>query len=278
MPTIFPGNVQEILDLGLHGFMLSRHSGLWVGFKIVTNVADETGTTEVSPDRIAPVIPTVELDGKPFRHEINLNLIPPYGLEMERTLHLARLEVARRYAWENKLNRITVPTPGAWLGIMTAGKTYYDVRQALAELGLDDAALRRHGIRMLKMGHAVPDGAADRPRVRARARGDPRRRGEARRSSRCSPRTSSTACPTGRAIVGKADEEDRLLVPAIGELDADLIARASPAAWPGSAGSRRWRRASSTWTSSSAGRARSTLARTAYFCSGCPHNRSHRGS
>ena len=51
--------------------------------------------------------------------QINVNLIPPYGLDMERTLHYARLELARRYAWENKLNRITVPTPDAWLGILT---------------------------------------------------------------------------------------------------------------------------------------------------------------
>src|SRR5216684_2259769 len=133
MPTIFPGNVQDILDLGLHGFMLSRVSGLWVGVKIVTNVADEAGTAEVSPDRVAPVIPTVELDGRPFEHAINVNLIPPYGLDMERTLHHARLELARLYAYENKLNHITVPTPDAWLGIMTTGKTYYDVRQALVE-------------------------------------------------------------------------------------------------------------------------------------------------
>ena len=114
-------------------------------------------------------MPVVELDGKPFAHQINLNLIPPYGLEMERTLHLARLEMARRYAWENRLNRITVPTPGAWLGILTSGKTYYDVRQALARAGP-----RRRRAPPLRDpppqdGHAVPDGAADRARVRARA-------------------------------------------------------------------------------------------------------------
>ncbi len=156
MPTIFPGNVQEILDLGLHGFMLSRVSGLWVGMKIVTNVADEAGTAEASPERVNPVIPTIELDGRPFEHLINVNLIPPYGLDMERTLHHARLELAKLYAYQNKLNRIVVPTPGAWLGIMTTGKTYYDVRQALVELGLDDEELRRHGIRILKMGMLFP--------------------------------------------------------------------------------------------------------------------------
>ena len=66
--------------------------------KIVTNVADEAATADVDPDRVSPVIPTVELDGKPFQHQINVNLIPPYGLDMERTLHGARLELARRYA------------------------------------------------------------------------------------------------------------------------------------------------------------------------------------
>ena len=273
MPTIFPGNVQEILDLGLHGFALSRASGCWVGVKIVTNVADETGTAEVGPERISPVVPTVELDGRPFQHQINLNLIPPYGLEMERTLHLARLEVARRYAAENKLNRIVAPGPSAWLGILTAGKTYYDVRQALLELGLDDAALAHHGIRLLKMGMLFPM----EPRVvRDFARGleEILVVEEKRSFLEMFAKDILYGSPDRPRVVGKGDEEERLLLPATGELDADAIARAI---------ARRVARklridsveARIRHLDELKGRPKSLqLARTAYFCSGCPHNRS----
>ena len=273
MPTIFPGNVQDILDLGRHGFAMSRASGLWVGVKIVTNVADETATAEVSPSRIVPVVPVVEYDGKPFAHQINLNLIPPYGLEMERTLHLARLEMARRYAWENKLNRITVPTPGAWLGILTSGKTYYDVRQALHELGLDDAALRRYGIRLLKMGMLFPM----EPRiVREFAQGleEILVIEEKRAFLEMFAKDILYGAPERPRIVGKQDEEERLLVPAVGELDSDMAARVI---------ARRLARKARIESVEARiqhldelkRRPRTLqLARTAYFCSGCPHNRS----
>jgi indolepyruvate ferredoxin oxidoreductase len=273
MPVLYPGNVQEVLDLGLHGFMLSRTSGLWVGVKIVTNVADETGTAEVDPDRVSPIIPVVELDGKPFQHQINVNLIPPYGLDMERTIHFARLELARRYAYENKLNRITVPTPNAWFGIVTSGKTYYDVRQALAELGLDDDALRRTGIRILKMGMMFPM----EPRiVREFARGlhEILVVEEKRAFLEVFCKDVLYGMPDRPQIVGKLDEEDRPLLTPVGELDSDLIARAI---------ARRLARrvkvesveARIQHLDELKRRPRTlTLARTAFFCSGCPHNRS----
>jgi indolepyruvate ferredoxin oxidoreductase len=273
MPTIFPGNVQDVLDFGLHGFMLSRSSGLWVGMKIVTNVADEAGTADVDPDRVVPVIPTVEFEGKPFRHQINVNLIPPYGLEMERTIHGARLELARRYAWENKLDRILVPTPRAWLGILTSGKTYYDVRQALHELGLDDAALQRYGIRVLKLGMIFPV----EPRIVREFARDLQEIlviEEKRAFLELFAKDILYASPERPLIVGKSDEEERPLVPAAGELDSDLIARAIAR--------RLGRRAR---IESVEARIQHldelkrrpkplTLQRSAFFCSGCPHNRS----
>ena len=273
MPTIFPGNVQEILDLGLHGFMLSRVSGLWVGVKIVTNVADEAGTAEVDPDRVTPIIPVVEVDGKPFQHQINVNLIPPYGLDMERTIHLARLELARRYAWENKLNRITVPTPNAWFGVVTSGKTYYDVRQAFAELGLDDEALRRYGIRILKIGMLSPM----EPRIiREFSRGlhEIMVVEEKRSFIEMFCKDVLYGMAERPQVVGKFDEEDRPLISPLGELDSDLVARAIARRL-----ARRMKIESAEAHISHLDELKRrpkpfTLARTAFFCSGCPHNRS----
>ncbi|HAM60006.1 MAG TPA: hypothetical protein DCQ64_33205, partial [Candidatus Rokubacteria bacterium] len=155
-PLLFPGNVQEVLDLGRLGFELSRYSGCWVGFKIVTNVSDEVGTAEVAPDRIVIADPGFEHEGKPWRATHGMVGFPPWGLEMERELVYGRLEAARAFATANRLNRITVDTPGAWLGITAAGKTYHDLREALRALGLDDDALRRHGVRLLQVRMLFP--------------------------------------------------------------------------------------------------------------------------
>ncbi len=312
MPTLYPGNAQEILDLGLHGFALSRASGCWVGMKVATNVADSTGVAEVGFGRIDPVLPTVELDGRPYIPHTDARLLPPNSVELERTLHYARLELARRYAWENGLNRLVVPTPDAWLGIMVPGKAYHDVRQALAELGLDDAALAHHGIRILHMGMVFP---VEPQIVREFARGlqEILVIEEKRAFLELFARDILYSLPDRPALVGKTDEEGRPLVPSHGELDPDTIARAIAARL-----SRRLtipsvearmaaisRQSSVVSHQSSAGSGRlipilgssASLApntgtppllpttdhglptpplpsRTAYYCSGCPHNRS----
>src|SRR5919197_556542 len=80
MPTFFPGSVEEVLDLGLHAFACSRASGLWSGFKIVTNVADSMGTAEVAPRRVP-----AELPEGGYEHVPSGNLLIPASLEMERT-------------------------------------------------------------------------------------------------------------------------------------------------------------------------------------------------
>src|SRR5919202_2253685 len=151
MPVFFPGDVQDVLDLGLHALGCSRASGLWSGFKIVTNVADAVGTAEVAPDRVQ-----VQLPDSDYEHVPSGNLLAPASLEMERTLLGPRTELALAYARENRVNRIE-GARDAWLGIVVAGKSYYDLRQALRDMGLpDERALERAGIRVLKLGMLWP--------------------------------------------------------------------------------------------------------------------------
>ncbi len=105
MPVFYPGSVQDVLDLGLHALACSRASGLWSGFKIVTSVADAVGTAAVAPDRVMPVMPTVEWNGRPYEHVPNGNLLAPASLDMEQTLFGPRTELALAYARENGVNR-----------------------------------------------------------------------------------------------------------------------------------------------------------------------------
>jgi indolepyruvate ferredoxin oxidoreductase len=272
-PTLFPGSVQEILDLGRYGFELSRYSGLWVGFKIVTNVADEIGTADVHPERVVVRDPRFTWEGKPWRPTQNPMLLPPFGLELEREIHYGRLEAAKAFAAAHPLNRITVPSPGAWLGIAAPGKTYYDLREALHELGLDDAALARYGIRLLKIGLLWP---MEPTVVKEFARGLEEL--FVVEEKRAFVETFIRDVLYNQAerprIVGKQDEQGRPLVPANGELDADRIALllASRLERKVNLGSVTARVA--LLEALRERPAPLTLARQPFFCSGCPHNRS----
>jgi indolepyruvate ferredoxin oxidoreductase len=273
MPTLFPGTVQEILDLGRYGLELSRYSGLWVGFKIVTNVADEIGTAEVHPERIVIRDPGFTWEGKPWRATQNPMLLPPFGLELERELHYGRLEAARAFVAAHPINTITMPTPDAWMGIAAAGKTYHDLREALGELGLDDEGLRRHGIRLLKLGMLWP---MEPLIVREFARG--LRELFVVEEKRAFVETFIRDVLYNQSerpiVVGKQDEQGRPLVPANGELDADRIALLLATRLE-----KRLQLPSITSRVALLEALRErpaplTLARQPFFCSGCPHNRS----
>jgi indolepyruvate ferredoxin oxidoreductase len=275
IPSIYPGNQQDILDFGLHGYMLSRVSGCWIGLKIVTNVADGTGSAEVSPDRIKPIIPVVELDGRPFVPHMNLGMnVRADALEMEYTLYNARHEMARRYARANNLNREVIANPSAWLGIITAGKTYHDVRQAFMEMGLpteDD--IRRAGIRLLKMGMLFP---MEPTVLRDFAQGleEIFVIEEKRPFLEMFAKENLYGRANAPRIVGKFDHEEKALLPMHGELEPDIIGRAlmrrlgqktrleSAEAWI--------KRLDEIHSRSKV----VTLARPAWYCSGCPHNSS----
>ncbi|MDA8365787.1 MAG: indolepyruvate ferredoxin oxidoreductase family protein [Actinomycetota bacterium] len=282
IPVLVPGSPGEILDLGRHAFEISRFSGCWTALKIVTSVADGLGMAEVGPWRLQTSHPTLEFDGRPWRHVQQRRLFVPESLEMERDLAYRRHEAAKAYATANGVNRITVDPADAWLGIIAAGRTYFEVRDALAQLGLDDRELVRLGVRLLKLGMVYP---LEERAVETLARGvDEVLVIEEKRSFvEQFVREILYARSGAPRLVGKRDERREVLVPADGELTADrlvpvLAARLGtrldlprPAGAP--PGPNR-----SAPVAVSLGPIRGASdpppARTAHFCSGCPHNRS----
>jgi indolepyruvate ferredoxin oxidoreductase len=227
----------------------------------------------VGPDRVTIVDPGFVWEGAPWEHKQNMMALPPYSLETERQIFYGRLEAARAFAAANRINRITVPTADAWLGIAAAGKTYYDLREALSELGLDDAALRRYGIRLMQVRMLYP---LEPGTVREFGRGLQELLvvEEKRGFLELLMRDALYNQADRPVIVGKRDLEGKPLVPADGELDADRIAQI--------VASRIERRVQLPSVTSrvallEALRERPqplALVRTPYFCSGCPHNRS----
>jgi indolepyruvate ferredoxin oxidoreductase len=156
MPILHPGNVQEILDLALHGVALSRTCGLWSAVKIVTAVADGSSNIDVGPDRIVPVIPELIWPGIPYVPKATGRVGPPDSTLIENEIYEARYELARMYGVENKLNRVTHDTPNPWLGIAASGRNYHEVLEALHVLGLSHADLRRYGVRLLQINMPHP--------------------------------------------------------------------------------------------------------------------------
>ncbi len=153
MPVLNPSGVQEILDFGILGFALSRYSGCWVGIKCVHDNVESTAIVDGEVGRVKVTIPTdckVPEDGLNIRPWDDRN-------EQEERLHTHKRFAATAFARANNLNQIVLcggKTPR--MGIVTTGKSYLDVRQALAELGIDKIGSSKLGIRLLKIGMVWP--------------------------------------------------------------------------------------------------------------------------
>ena len=279
IPVLYPGTMQEVIDLGLHGIAMSRYSGLWVAFKIVTTVADGFGVAEVAPDRVVPVDPELEVDGEPWRHVQRPGLVTPLSLEQEKDIAYGRLEAATAYAAANGLNEISWSAGAARLGIVAAGRTFTELRQALGDLGLDDEALRRFGIRLLRLGMVWP---VEPEIVRRFASGldEILVLDEKRAFIELFVRDILYGRAGAPRVVGKTDERGRRLVPADGELSADRIAvivaeRLRSGLLGGEVGALPVVVEARLGLIEAAARAtEAEVARTPYWCSGCPHNRS----
>ena len=272
MPVLYPGSAQEILDLGLLGFALSRYCGLWVGVKIVTDVADEYSTVELKP-LPAIVEPEFQVIGRRWRHTQNNNLIAPYSVQQEREVYEERGEAALAFARGNGLNRIAVEARDAWLGIVAAGKTWYDLRGALLDIGLDDAALQKAGIRLLKLGMIHPI----EPEILRKFAGGLEEIliiEEKRAFIETFCKEALYGSGISPLVVGKKDEQGARLVQADDELDADAITRVLARRLRGRIDAPRLETRLRELEAQAQSSIIPIVARQPYFCSGCPHNRS----
>jgi indolepyruvate ferredoxin oxidoreductase len=146
LPVFYPSTVQEYLDLGLHGWAMSRYSGLWMAMKTVTEVVEASSRVEIDSDRVKIITPD-DFD----MPEDGLNIRwPDSPLAQEARLLDYKFYAALAYVRANKLNANVIDSPNAWFGIVTAGKAYLDTRQALMELGLDEESCKQIGIRLFK--------------------------------------------------------------------------------------------------------------------------------
>jgi indolepyruvate ferredoxin oxidoreductase len=153
MPVLNPAGVQEIIDYGLHGFALSRFAGVWVGVKCVKDNIESTATVDGRIDRVTPIIPT-DFAMPPGGLNIRLG---DSMLPKEARLHDYKRDAILAYARANKLDKIVCSGGAApKIGIITTGKSYLDVRQAMEELGIDEVAANEIGLRLYKVAMPYP--------------------------------------------------------------------------------------------------------------------------
>ncbi|MCH1611006.1 MAG: indolepyruvate ferredoxin oxidoreductase family protein [Luminiphilus sp.] len=273
VPVLAPANVQEVLDLGIFGWELSRYSGCWVGLKTITENMDSAISADIDSDRIQIVIPTefnLPDDGVNARW-------PDKPLEQELRLNKYKIYAAREFARVNKLNRVVRNSPRARLGIITSGKAYLDVLQALDDIGITEAIGAEIGLRVFKVGmpwplepvstHEFAEGLEEILVV------------EEKRSVIEDQLTSQLYnYPVGSRpnVLGEFDEAGRDLLPNIGELTPAMIALVIAGRIRRFFSSElleeriRWIEAKE----QSLATPHEIIERAPHFCSGCPHNSS----
>jgi indolepyruvate ferredoxin oxidoreductase len=282
MPVLAPAGVQDILDLGLHGWALSRYCGCWVAMKLMSDTAESSAVVELDPHRITVAAPSdfaLPADGVHMRW-------PDPPLAQERRMAEFKIYAAAAYARANGLNRLVFDTPRPRLGIIACGKAWLDARQALADLGIDAHVAADIGLRLYQVGMPWPLEAAG---VRRFARGlkEILVVEEKRQIIEYQLKEMLYDWPDAERprVVGKFDETGewpapphQWLLPPTGELSPAIVARViatrlapfhdSPAMRAHLAMLREQEQA--------VARATQVLQRPPYFCSGCPHNQSTR--
>jgi indolepyruvate ferredoxin oxidoreductase len=276
IPILNPATVQEYLDFGLYGFALSRFSGCWVGFKAIAETVESSASVHVDPERVEILLPR-DFEMPPGGLNIRW---PDPPLEAERRLHGPKMAAVAAFVHANRIDQTVIHPSQPRFGIITTGKAYLDVRQALADLGLDDKAAAALGIRLYKVGLTWPLEAQGARRFAYGLKDvlvvEEKRGFIEDQLVRILYNMDAARRPS---VVGKRDESGAPLLPSEGELTPTMVARAivlrlkrlgeeSPQL------TQRLARLESFDKMLDAPLPKTQ--RTPFFCSGCPHNTSTR--
>jgi len=273
MPHLSPANVAEYLEYGLYGIALSRFSGMWVGFKAITETVESAMSVELPPYRqfVEPSDFVAPATGLHYRW-------PDFpGPQIEERLE-AKKAATLAFAAANPIDRKIFNTPRAQFGIVTSGKAHLDLMEALRLLGIEADEARRIGIDVYKVGMVwplEPSGALDFVQGKDEVLVVEEKRGII--ESQFKEYFYDYPGKKPKRMVGKHDENGNNLVPWIGELSpvqlAPIVARRLDQEF---GGDRYRRRAKELEKQRGPELSVEGATRTPYFCSGCPHNTSTR--
>lgn len=271
MPNLNPASVAEYLEYGLYGIALSRFSGMWVGFKAISETVESASSIELPPypQYTIPTDFVVPPDGLHYRW-------PDFpGPQIEERLE-AKKAATLAFATANPIDRKIFDVPNARFGIVTTGKGHLDLMEALRLLGIDAAAAKRIGVDVYKVGMVwplEPNGALDFVKNKHEVLVVEEKRGII--ESQFKEYFYDYPGRKPQRMVGKEDENGERLVPWVGELSplqlAKIVASRMDREFGGDTFSQRAQRllADSTIVIEISG-----AKRIPYFCSGCPHNSS----
>ncbi|MEG3143137.1 indolepyruvate ferredoxin oxidoreductase family protein [Sphingomonas sp. RT2P30] len=269
IPVLNPSSVAEHVTFGLHGVELSRYAGCWVGLKATTELV-ESSASIAALDPPLPVMPSdfnMPAAGLGIRY-------PDTAVDQERRMLGSRLEAVAAFARANPIDRQELTNGPARLGIATAGKAYSDVHQALAELGIGPIEAERFGLRLYKLGMTWPIEVEGLCRF---ATGLEEILVIEEKRAFIEPQILSAlqAVEGAPRVSGKRDHAGADLLPSIGEFTPFIVARAIVARLRGLGEDMVMFDARlAAMLEAAAPVIPVSLARTPFFCSGCPHNSS----
>ena len=157
VPMLYPSHVQEYVDLGLHGWAMSRFSGCFVGFKALADTVESSASIDADPFRVRIVLPEdFVLPEGGLNCRLSTDTLGLQARKQEALMQDYKIYAALAYARANRLNRTMIDSPQARLGIVASGKSYLDVLEALHELGIDEQEAAGLGLRVFKVSMPWP--------------------------------------------------------------------------------------------------------------------------